>query len=159
ASFTVLPALVLLFIRLEGSFHDKYAQFFAALRKGADLQTIRRSRGEIVDSFSTTLVRLAVIQGMVTLAAVIYAPFLVELFGLDWISFYVFRAACLGAYLQMLALAVLLSSGHLALYRIALVVALADVALGVLGAWATCQAGPELLGFGSAVAGAVALLI
>src|SRR6516162_11421782 len=98
ASFTVLPALVLLFIRLEGSFHDKYAQFYAALRQGADLQTIRRSRGEIVESFGTTLVRLAVIQGMVTLAAVIYAPALMDLFGLDWISFYVFRAACLGAY-------------------------------------------------------------
>jgi uncharacterized membrane protein len=159
ASFTVLPALVLLFIRLEGSFHDKYAQFFAALRKGADLQTIRRSRGEIVDSFSTTLVRLAVIQGMVTLAAVIYAPFLMDLFGLDWISFYVFRAACLGAYLQMLALAVLLSAVHLALYRIALVVALVDLAAGLLGAWLTCRAGPELLGFGSAAAGAAALVV
>jgi uncharacterized membrane protein len=90
---------------------------------------------------------------------VIYAPFLMELFGLDWISFYVFRAACLGAYLQMLALAVLLSAVHLALYRIALAVALADLAAGALGAWVTCQAGPELLGFGSAVAGAVTLLI
>ncbi len=159
ASFTVLPALVLLFIRLEGSFHDKYAQFYAALRKGSDLQTIRRSRGEIADSFSTTLVRLAVIQGMVTLAAVIYAPFLIELFGLDWISFYVFRAACLGAYLQMLALAVLLSAVHLALYRIALVVALVDLSAGLLGAWLTCRAGPELLGFGSAAAGAMALLV
>jgi uncharacterized membrane protein len=159
ASFSVLPALVLLFIRLEGSFHDKYAQFYAALRKGADLQTIRRCRGEIVDSFSTTLLRLAVIQGMVTLGAVIYAPFLIELCGLDWISFYVFRAACLGAYLQMLALAILLSAVHLALYRIALVVALVDLVAGLLGAWITCRAGPEMLGFGSAAAGALALLV
>jgi uncharacterized membrane protein len=159
ASFSVLPALVLLFIRLEGSFHDKYAQFFGALRKGADLQTIRRCRGEIVDSFSTTLVRLAVIQGMVTLAAVIYAPFLMDLFSLDWISFYVFRAACLGAYLQMLALAVLLSAVHLALYRVALVVALVDLFAGLLGAWISCRIGPEALGFGSAAAGAAALLV
>jgi uncharacterized membrane protein len=159
ASFTILPALVILFIRLEGSFHDKYAQFYAALRKGADLQTIRLCRREIVDSFSTTLVRLAVIQGMVTLAVVIHAPFLIEAFGLDWISFYVFRGACLGAYLQMLALAVLLSAVHLALYRIALLVALIDLAAGWLGAWITCQTGPEALGFGSAAAGAVTLLV
>jgi uncharacterized membrane protein len=48
---------------------------------------------------------------------------------------------------------------HLALYRIALVVALVDLAAGLLGAWLTCRAGPELLGFGSAAAGAAALVV
>src|SRR5213078_265409 len=76
-----------------------------------------------------------------------------------WISFYVFRAACLGAYLQMLALAVLLSAIHLALYRIALAVALTDLAAGLVGAWMTCEAGPEYLGFGSVAAGSLALLV
>ncbi len=159
ASFTVLPALVILFIRLEGSFHDRYARFFAALRQGADLQTIRRCRGEIVESFSATLVRISVIQGMVTVGAILVAPYLMQEGRLDWVSFYVFRAACLGAYVQMLALTVLLSAIHLALYRIALVMALVDLAAGLLAAWATWTAGPEYLGFGSVAAGGLALLV
>src|SRR6185295_13853807 len=74
ASFTVLPALVILFIRLEGSFHDKYAAFYRALRKGADLETIRDCRAAIVESFAATMRRIAVIQGMVTLGAILLAP-------------------------------------------------------------------------------------
>jgi polysaccharide biosynthesis protein PelG len=159
ASFTVIPALVIIFIRLEGSFHDKYARFFEALRRGADLQTIRAGRAEIVESFLATLLRIAVIQGMVTLAAILLAPALVAHLGLDWISFYVFRAACLGAYVQMLALAVLLSAVHLALYRIAVAVSVIHLLASAAGAWATRQAGPEYLGFGAVAAGALSLAV
>ena len=159
ASFSVLPALVILFIRLEGSFHDKYARFYAALRRGADLPTIRRCRGEIVDSFTATLLRIAVVQGMVTLGAILLAPEVIERFRVDWISFYAFRATCLAAYLQMLALALLLSAIHLALYRVALAVALVNVSAAVLASWATWRAGPEYLGFGSVAAAGLALLL
>jgi uncharacterized membrane protein len=159
ASFTVLPALVLLFIRLEGSFHDKYARFFSALRGGADLRTIRRSRAEVVGSFDATMVRMAVVQGTATLGAILLAPQLLQAFRQDWISFYVFRMACLSAYLQMLSMAVLLSSIHLALYRIALAVALIQLFAGAIGAWATREAGPEFLGIGSVAAGALSLVV
>jgi uncharacterized membrane protein len=159
ASFTVLPGLVLLFIRLEGSFHDKYAHFFGSLRSGADLPTIRRSRAAIVESFDATMVRMAVIQGMATLGAILLAPELLQAFRQDWISFYVFRTACLGAYLQMLALGILLSSIHLALYRIALAVALVHLLVGAAGAWVTRSAGPEYLGVGSVAAAALSILV
>jgi uncharacterized membrane protein len=159
ASLSVLPALVILFIRLEGSFHDRYARFYAALRKGADLQTIRWTRGEIVASFAETLRRIAVIQGMVTLGAIVFAPHLIEEVRLDWASFYVFRASCLGAYVQMLAMAVLLSAVHLALYRIALVGALVDFGAGLAAAWVGVRAGPEYLGFSSVIAGGLTLLV
>jgi polysaccharide biosynthesis protein PelG len=158
ASFTILPSLVILFVRLEGSFHDKYAGFFGALRSGADLPTIRRSRAAVVSSFDATVVRIAVVQGMATLGAILLAPHLLQAFRQDWISFYVFRAACLGAYLQMLALAILLSAIHLALYRIALAVALVNVLTGAVAAWATREAGPEYLGVGSVAAGGISLL-
>lgn len=158
ASFTMIPSLVILFIRLEGSFHDKYRHFFESIRSGADLATIRRNRAAIVESFEATVRRIAVLQGMVTLGSILLAPVLVREFRLDPVSFYVFRAACLGAYLQMLALAVMLSAIHLALYRIALVMALVNVLAGAAGAWFTREAGPELLGFGFVAAGAAALL-
>ena len=158
ASFTILPALVILFIRLEGSFHDKYAHFFGSLRAGADLPTIRRGRAEVVESFDATMTRIAVIQGLATFGAILLAPQLLQAFRQDWISFYVFRTACLSAYLQMLALAILLSSIHLALYRIAVTVALVNLLAGAIGAWATRHAGPEFLGVGSVAAGALALL-
>ena len=85
ASFTIVPALVLLFIRLEGSFHDKYAHFFGSPRSGADLPTIRRSRPEVVASFDATMTRMAVIQGMATFGAILLAPPLLQAFrhGLD----------------------------------------------------------------------------
>jgi len=159
ASFTILPALIILFIRLEGSFHDKYARFFGSLRAGADLPTIRRSRADVVASFDATIVRIAVLQGMATLGAILLAPQLLLAFRQDWISFYVFRTACLGAYLQMLALAILLSSIHLALYRIALAVALLNLLAGAIGAWVTREAGPEYLGMGNVAAGALSLLV
>lgn len=159
ASFTILPALVILFIRLEGSFHDKYALFFGSLRGGADLPTIRRSRAEVVASFDATIVRIAVLQGMATFGAILLAPQLLQTFRQDWISFYVFRAACLGAYLQTLALAILLSSIHLALYRIALAVSLVNLIAGAIGAWVTREAGPEYLGMGTVAAAGLSLLV
>ncbi|RPH50853.1 MAG: hypothetical protein EHM91_01665 [Planctomycetota bacterium] len=59
----------------------------------------------------------------------------------------------------MLALAVLLSAVHLALYRVAVVVSLIHLAASAAGAWATRLAGPEYLGFGAVAAGALALAV
>lgn len=159
AYLTVVPSLALIFIRLEVSFHDRYWRFFSSVREGADLATIRRCRKEVLQSFGHTVRRIVAVQGVVTLLAVLLAPQLLEWLRLDWIQYYVFRTACVGAFLQVILLSLLLAAIHLALYRLALAMSLVYAAVGGLATWATLRGGVEYYGYGYVAAGLAALAV
>jgi uncharacterized membrane protein len=157
AYLTVLPSLMLLFIRVEVSFHDRCRRFHAAIRQGADLATIRTERERVRESLETTLIRLVGLQGTATLIAILFAPGLLDVLGIDWVQFYAFRVACLGAFLQVLVMTLLLSMIHLAFYRSALL--MMGVYLGVCGGitLAFLGRGVEFAGVGMVAGGLAAL--
>jgi uncharacterized membrane protein len=156
---TVIPALALVFIRLEVSFHDKYRNFYAAIREGADLGAIRACRRHVVDSFRITLDRIVAIQGPVTLLALLLAPRLLSWAGMDWVHYYTFRFMCVAALLQVLAMATMLAAIHLAFYRVAMGIVAAQLVAGAVGTWLSLQAGPEYYGTGAVAGGLAGLAV
>lgn len=159
AYLTVVPSLALVFVRLEASFHDRYWSFYSSLREGADLAAIRACRREILRSFGLTVRRVIAVQGLLTLAAIVWAPEILAALRLDGVEYYVFRTACLGAFEQALLLALLLAAIHLAFYRLALAMtAVYFVVAAAVTAW-TLRAGVPYYGFGYAAAGLAGLAV
>lgn len=117
AYLATLPALALLFVRIEVSFSDRCAAFFEDLRAGADLPTLRRGQRRIVAAFRAGLWRILRFQAPFTLAAAAFAPVLADVLGATAVHAAIFRPACLAALLQVLVLAHVLAALHLGFYR------------------------------------------
>jgi len=159
AYLTVVPALALVFVRVEVSFYHKYRRFFGAIRHGAELETVRKARRQILSSFDESLRRIVALQGTVTLLVVLFAPRVLEAMGLDWVQYYIFRVACLGAFLQVLVLTLLLAALHLALYRPAMGMTLTYFLGSAAATVVTTILGLETYGYGFLAAGLAALAV
>jgi uncharacterized membrane protein len=151
ASLTALPALSLLFIRIEVALHEKSRAFFRSMEEGADLDTVRQGRRKLGGSFQAGLWRLIRVQAPVTLLAVVFLPGLLESLGASWVQYYPFRLLCLAVFLNVLVQAHVLAALHLGLYRLAAALATSHAA-GVAGftmlflklGWAYAGLGPVL---------------
>lgn len=159
AYLTIVPALALVFVRIEVSFHAACRKFFGALRHGADLETIRAAHARLRGSLERGVGQVALLQGTLTGGVILLAPHLLETLHLDRMQYYVFRAACLGAYLQALVLTLLLAGLHLALYRPALGMTLAYFLAAAFGTAATALLGLPYYGYGTVMAGLAALAV
>ncbi len=159
AYVTALPAFAVLFIRIEASFFEKYTTFFDAIRAGADLKSIQHARSEMEISLRLTLERIVLIQGPLTLVAIVAAPHLFAWLRLDPALFYIFRIAAVGALLQTMLFAVMLACLHLALYRLALGIAATYLVLcgGLSGL--TAVMGWAWYGYGQVGAALIALTV
>lgn len=159
AYLTIVPALALVFVRIEVSFHAAYRKFFGAIRHGADLEAIQGAHARLRGSLERSVRQVALLQGVLTGLVILLAPRLLEALRLDRVQYYVFRAACLGAYLQALVLALLLAGLHLAVYRPALGMTLAYFLACALGTAATALLGLPYYGYGTVAAGLTALAV
>lgn len=158
AYLTTVPALVLLFIRLEVSFYERFRAFDDALRNGAPLAKVREARHSLQEAFEETLKRVVVLQAPLTLAVIVLAPQILGALGIDWIQYYLFRVACAGAFLHVVALAVLLTLLHLGFYVRALVMAAVFCAATTAATVWAMGRGLELFPFGYPLGAAAALV-
>lgn len=149
ASLTVIPALCLLFVRIEVALHDRSRAFFGAMEEGADLEAVRQGRRGLVRGFHDSLWRLVRLQAPVSLLAVAFLPGLLELLGVSWVQYYPFRLLCVAALLQVLVQAHVLAALHLGLYGLSAGTATAHAvgtalftALFLRLGWTTAGLGP-----------------
>ncbi|MBI2932281.1 MAG: exopolysaccharide Pel transporter PelG [Planctomycetes bacterium] len=157
AYLTVIPAQALLLVRVELVFFRRYAAFHSAVIGRAPLSTIRRQREEVVDSLRLSLARVALVQGAFTMASILFAPQLIKALWMPPESLYMFRAAALGAYLNVLLQGVILVMVYLALYSQAMRCVALFLAAQVAGAAVSLMIGFPAYGFGYVAASFVAL--
>jgi uncharacterized membrane protein len=157
ASLTVIPALSLLFVRIEVALHDRSRAFFRAMETGADLETVRRARRDLGRCFQDGLWRLVRLQAPLSLLAVVALPGLLEAVGAGWVQYYPFRLLCVAALLHVLVQAHVLAALHLGLYGLAATTAVAHAAGVAVFTTLALQAGWSYAGVGP-VAGALAAL-
>jgi uncharacterized membrane protein len=143
---TTLPALGLIFIRLEVSFHEKYWSFYQSFRAGEDLRTIRNRRKELATSFRITLGRVFLVQATATLAGILFAGPLLRLAGMDEALFFTFRLLALSALPQIMMLVIFLVALHLALYGVAFIMMAVYCLAAAWGTWISIVHGPQTYG-------------
>ncbi len=159
AYLSIVPALALLFIRVEITLAGRCRSFFDTIRRGGGLEELRARRTALLRAFRGSLWRIVRLQGPLTILVILLGPRTLEAVGLDGIQYYVFRMACLGAFLQVLVMGVLLAALHLARYRLAAGLALLQfVSCGTLTAMGVA-AGVEYSGLGLVGSGILSLAV
>ena len=156
AYMSVIPAMAVLFLRLEADFADRCQAFFSAIRDGAPLDRIEHLKDRMVSCVRQGLFEVLKVQA-VTLAAVFVAgPLVLKATGISPLYLRLLYVDAVGVSLQVLFLAVLNVLFYLDERKAALalsgVFAFANLTLTLV----TQRMGPDWYGFGFAAAALIA---
>jgi uncharacterized membrane protein len=146
AQLTVLPALALFFLAVETEFFERFRNFFVDISGGRSLFQIGQSKQRMLNSLRSGGIRLSLHQGVVTLVAVLLAPYWlpVELIPLG-------RTQMVGVYFQTMLYFGSVVLLYYELYGQAL------VGIALFAVLNTLLAGPTGVGF--VVAGVIAVAV
>lgn len=81
AYVTIIPALGVFMLQIETTFYESYRDFYGAILRQFNLETIYRRREEIVRNLGYSFFELIKIQGAVTILCFYFAPELLSTFG------------------------------------------------------------------------------
>lgn len=100
AYVSILPTFVYFFLLLETDFFFKYHDYYSAIQEQEGLSVLERRRQGIVDSLRHNLGRVLLVQGMVSVAVLLVAPWFVEVTRMNPLQMSVLRIGVYGAFLQ-----------------------------------------------------------
>jgi len=123
AWFSVIPAFAWIYVQVETVFYQRYRAFYSSLEGGGTLSRLRQRAG-IVRAEALRIVRgAALVQGGVTVVALMAGPLILRLAGLPAAAVPMYRLALAGAAMQLITLLTLLLLYYFDLRRNALSVA------------------------------------
>ena len=159
AYLTVVPALAVNLIRLETSFYEYYRSYYGAILGGCPLRIIEDRRKKMFGNLQEGTIRLLRVQGFITVAAIIFAPFVIDVLELPPAAIRVFRLTCLGAFFHVMLLLTMLMQLYFDLRTQALATAVVFFILnGALAFWSVDR-GISSYGIGYAIASLLSLLV
>ncbi|WP_426448562.1 exopolysaccharide Pel transporter PelG [Paenibacillus sp. S-38] len=108
AYLTVVPSLVLFVVSVETRFYDKYRKFYGYITNGGTLEMILTAKKRMVEVLWNELLRMAKLQGSLTLFLIVVSGFLLDRLGYGPLTADIFRIYSLGAMVSTLMLTVIL---------------------------------------------------
>ncbi len=156
---SIVPGITVFFLKLETDFADVYQSFFNKVNRQGSLVEIVRARSDIVQVLKSGFAHLMAVQGVVTLALLIYANQLGGWLGIGAIQVGIFRVTLVGAFLLILFLSVLTILFYFDDRRGALVCTLIFGAGNAVLSFATLLANEAWYGFGFVAAAGAAVLV
>jgi uncharacterized membrane protein len=108
AYVTIVPALGMFLLRVETDFYDAYRAYFSAISAHDSLASLRAAKQEMGVTLVRNLGLLLKVQAPVTLAAIVFAPELINHLHLTWLAVFVFRFGAIGSMLHVAHLMILI---------------------------------------------------
>ncbi|MFQ5507290.1 MAG: exopolysaccharide Pel transporter PelG [Planctomycetota bacterium] len=156
---TVIPALAINLIHLETEFYKHYKGYYTAILGHLPLSSIEERRNDMMCALRAGMARLLKIQGGVSVATIVLAPYILDALGLPETAARLFRLACLGAFFHILLLITILIQLYFDLRKEALISATVFLVLNGTLAWWSLRQGFEVYGLGYAIASLVSVTV
>ncbi len=148
AFLTIIPALSLFLIQIETEFYRNYRRFYLGIINKATYSQIEILKKELLENIRASVMILLRYQGLISLAAIVFAPQLAELLKFSAVQIPVFRIATLGAFLHSLLLMTIIIILYFDLQKEALMVTGLFVATNALLTFVTTRLDISFLGYG-----------
>lgn len=148
AYLTVVPAMSTFVIDIETAFFERYRRFYRDIKEHACHATIRTNLRDMSGLVLEKLRNLILLQGTAAIVAILAAPRLFELFGIDFLQIGVFRLSVLGAFFHMILLSASIVLAYFDLRRMVLALNLTFLALNAGLTAITVHFGFRFYGYG-----------
>lgn len=108
AYITIVPSMAAFVLSVETDFFEKYLAFYRDIQRHATFDEIAGRQGSVVASVLRGARLFLVLQGAISLSAVLLAPRIFTWLNINYSQIGVFRIAVLGAFFHVLFLAILI---------------------------------------------------
>ena len=148
AFLTIIPTLSLFIIHVETDFYGKYREYYSKILNHGTYSEITFAKQEMVVSLQRGMKLLVVTQGIITMAAITFAPQIAGLLRMQWIQVPTFRLLILGAYLHGLLLVTIIGIMYFDFSRLACVMTFLFLATNGVFTWITTMLDFHYTGYG-----------
>jgi uncharacterized membrane protein len=101
---TAIPAMALFLLIQETYFYEAYYRYFHGIQSHQNFDQIQKNHKHLTETLFTVARQLTLIQFIICVSAIAFAPYLFELIGIEFIQLSMFRIGTLGAAFQILGL-------------------------------------------------------
>jgi len=101
AYLTVVPAMAMFLINQETSFFEHYVKFYRDIQQHANFDKIEENHRNMMKSVFFSAQNLILLQGSICFLAILAAPKIINLLGMNYIQLGIFRYGVLGAMFQV----------------------------------------------------------
>jgi len=157
AYLTIIPAFSIFLIQVETEFYRKYRLYYITILEKGTYSDIRKVKANMISTLRSSLLRIVVSQGLISLLAIFFAERLVGIFGFNYVIIPIFRICVLGAFLNCLLLIVILIMLYFDFKDIALKVTFIFAASNGFFTYVTSFMSLPYLGYGYALSALVSL--
>lgn len=155
ASLVCIPVLGLFIVSIETGFYERCRAYNFAILGHSDLSTIRIHQAKLIKQAVSSLRIFSVLQGLMIVLAVFFAPALYETFGLPFVDTSTFRVACIASFFFMVVLFTVVLLSYFDARRYACWIQVCFLVTNVAATCATLLLGDMYYGFGYLVASAI----
>lgn len=159
AYLTIVPGMAVFLVRMETDFAELYDAFYDAVRQGATLEYLERTRDNMVSTVRQGIYEIFKVQGITFIILLVLGPQLLELIGISQLYLDLFYVDAAAVTAQVVLLAILNVVFYLDLRKIAVLLCvlfvLANIALTLL----TQILGPPFFGYGFAISLGITVLV
>ncbi|MEQ8587016.1 MAG: exopolysaccharide Pel transporter PelG [Thalassobaculaceae bacterium] len=148
AYLTIVPALAIFTVAIETRFFEDYQRFYRQIGDDATLDTIRENQESVVRSATDGLRSVMIIQIVISILVIFFAPLILEVSGGASRQIGIFRFGVLGALFHVLMLFCSILLMYFDARRPALLLNLVFLATNAGFTWITTDLGFAYLGYG-----------
>lgn len=148
AALTMVPALAMLAVAVEGPIRQTLRGFTSALRTQGTLGTLRGEAKTLRKDIYATLFRLLVVQACASLLLAFSSPAMADVLGFRWQQVGILRLGALGSFFQFVFVSISVLLLFLQRPRAFFMIAAFALIMTVLGTLATIMLGPQYYGYG-----------
>jgi uncharacterized membrane protein len=152
AYLTIVPGMAVFLVRVETDFAERHHAFYAAIRDGASLRRIEPLCGAMTESARRAVADIAKVQGLALALCFAFGPQMLAFFGISELHLPLFYVDAVGVALQVLLLAATSMFFYLDRKREVVWLSLLLLVSNAALTWASQQLGPEMYGYGFAIA-------
>lgn len=158
AYLTVVPSLAFFLIQMETTFAAQYHAYYTSVCRHKPLGAIRNLEQQMADTLSNQFQRFSVFQGIISGMAIVMAPQIADLFGLNSGQIGVFRIGILGAFMQITVIMVINILFYFDAQREVTVLTFLFAICNAVFAYASIRIGLPAFGYGYTLASFVTLI-
>ncbi len=159
AYLSIIPALTIFLIHIETDFYKKYNTYYTVILDKGTFSSILKAKKTMLLSLKQSIGFVTLCQGAVSLAAIVMAPQLAEIFKLKAMQVPLFRLAVVGAFLHSLLLIIILIILYFDFKKLAFKVSLAFLILNGVLTYITTHMDISFIGYGYLYACLISLII
>jgi len=159
AYLTIVPGMAVFLVRVETDFAEAHREFYAAVRNGAPLRRLEALCNNMTDAARRAVVDIVKVQGITLILCTALGPRLLGLAGISELHLPLFYIDAAGVALQVILLAVTSMFFYLDRRRAVSVLTALLLISNAGFTWLSVRMGPELYGYGFALAMAITSLL